>query len=198
MEFDVYSLMATTMSAPSTYLRLATLGLIVSTSGCASASGPGPYAQQQHVTVDSPGGRFDLLLTREQYLSSDTLTVPPARAWPALVQTYAGFGVPLQGADASRRMIATQYLHAHVSFAGERMSRWLECGSTMTGDIATNYEITLRFGSLIDTSVVGRSILRTAVTATAIAPGSGTTPVECSTRGALERRIAALVAAKSG
>ena len=197
MEFDVYSLMATTMSAPSTYLRLATLGLIVSTSGCASASGPGPYAQQQHVTVDSPGGRFDLLLTREQYLSSDTLTVPPARAWPALVQTYASFGVPIQGADAARHLIATQYVHAHATFAGERMSQWLECGSTMTGDIASAYEITLRFGTMLDTSMAGRSIVRTALTATAIAPGSGTTPVECNTRGSLEKRIAALVASKS-
>lgn len=148
--------------------------------------------------MDSPSGRSDLLLTREQFLSSDTLTVPPARAWPALVQTYASFGVPLQGADAARRMIATQYFHAHANFAGERMSRWLECGSTMTGEIATSYEITLRLGTLIDTSVAGRSIVRTAITATAIAPGSGTTPVECSTRGALESRIAALVASKSG
>jgi hypothetical protein len=186
-----------TLSSCFPRVHLATLALLLGASACASGSGAGPYAQQ-HVTIDSPGGRFDMLLTRDQYLSSDTLTVSPARAWPALVQTYAGFGVPLQGADAARRMIATQYVHAHSNFAGERMSRWLECGSTMTGDIATTYEITLRFGTLIDTSVAGRSIIRTSVTATAIAPGSGTTPVECSTRGALERRIAALVSSKSG
>jgi hypothetical protein len=167
--------------------------------GCATSgsTAAGPY-EQSHVIVDAPGGRYDLLLTREQYLSSDTLTVAPKAAWPALVQAYAAFGVPLQGADASRYMIATQFFHAHSSFAGERMSRWLECGSTMTGDIATNYEVTLRFGSLLDTSVVGRTIVRTAVSATAIATGTGTTPVQCSSRGALERRIAALVAAKSG
>ena len=165
--------------------------------GCASAGSGDPSYQQSHVTVDAPGGRYDLLLTREQFLSSDTLTVSPKSAWPALVQTYAGFGVPLQGADASRRMIATQYVHAHGSFAGERLSRWLECGSTMTGDIATTYEITLRFGTMLDTSVVGRTIVRTAVSATAIAPGSGTTSVQCTTRGALEKRIAALVASKS-
>ena len=166
--------------------------------GCASTGSgdPGPY-QQSHVTVDAPGGRYDLLLTREQFLSSDTLSVSPTSAWPALVQTYAGFGVPLQGADASRHMIATQYVHAHGNFAGERLSRWLECGSTMTGDIATSYEITLRFGSMLDTSIVGRTIVRTAVSATAIAPGSGTTLVQCSTRGALEKRIAALVASNS-
>lgn len=166
--------------------------------GCASSGSTtsGTY-EQSHVIVDAPGGRYDILLTREQLLSSDTLTVSPKSAWPALVQAYAGFGVPLQGADASRRMIATQYVHVHSSFAGERMSRWLECGSTMTGDIATTYEVTLRFGTLLDTSVVGRTIVRTAVSATAIATGTGTTPVQCSSRGTLERRIAALVASKS-
>jgi hypothetical protein len=170
---------------------------VLFTAGCASAgSQSGPY-QQSHITLDSPSGRFDLLLTREQYLSADTLSVSPKKAWPALVQAYAGFGVPLQGADPSSYMIATQYLHAHATFAGERMSRWLECGQSMTGDIASNYEITLRFGTLFDTSIVGRTIVRTAITASAISTGSGTTPVECNTRGALEKRIAALVASKS-
>jgi len=172
--------------------------VILAAAGCATtgSGGQGTF-QQERVTVDGPGGRYDLLLTRERYLSSDTLTIAPSRAWPALMQTYASFGVPLQGADQKRYLIATQPVHAHASFAGERMSRWLECGSTMTGDIASAYEITLRFGSLLDTTVAGRSIVRTAVTATAIAPGSGTTPVECSTRGALEKRIAALVASNS-
>jgi hypothetical protein len=55
----------------------------------------------------------------------------------------------------------------------------------------------LRLGSLMDTSVAGRTVLRTAVVATAIATGTGTTPVQCSSRGSLEKRIAALVASKS-
>lgn len=170
----------------------------LATLACATtgSTAAGPY-EQSHVIVDAPGGRYDLLLTREQYLSSDTLTVAPKAAWPALVQTYAAFGVPLQGADQSRYMIATNYFHAHTSFAGERMSRWIECGSTLTGDIASTYEITLRFGSLLDTSVVGRTVVRTAVVATAVATGTGTTPLQCSSRGALEKRIAALVASKS-
>ena len=181
----------------STWLRaIAGVALL---SGCASSgtASEGQY-QQSHVTIDAPGGRFDLLLTRDAFLSSDTLTLTPKRAWPALVQTYAEFGVPLQGADASRYMIATQYFHAHSNFAGERLSRWIECGSTMTGEIATSYEITLRLGTLLDTSVVGRTIVRTVLSASAIAPGSGTTPVQCTTRGSFEKRITALVASKSG
>lgn len=177
----------------------AVLSLAAVTTACASSGSSveqGTY-QQSHVLVDAPGGRYDLLLTREGYMSTDTLVVPTKTAWGALVQTYAGFGVPLQGADAVAHMIATQYFHTHASFAGARLSRWLECGSTLTGDIASNYEITMRFGSLLDTSVVGRSIVRTVVTATAVAPGSGTNTIECTSRGTFEKEIAKLVASKS-
>lgn len=165
--------------------------------GCASTNSVNTGYQQQHMIVDAPGGRFDLLLTRDRDLSADTLVLPPARVWRGLVQTYAGFGAPLQGADGQHYMIATESFHAHATFAGERMNRWFDCGQSITGDIATSYEITLRLGTLIDTSSTGRSIIRSALDATAIAPGSGTTPVECSSRGTLEKRIAALAAAKS-
>jgi hypothetical protein len=164
---------------------------------CASAGTASTDYQQEHVIVDAPGGRYDMLLTRDNALSSDTLALPASRAWRGLLQTYAGLGVPLQGADGQHYMIATQPFRAHGTFAGERLSRWIDCGQSLTGDNATSYEVTLRLGTLIDTSDAGRSIVRTAVNATAIAPGSGTTPVQCSTRGALEKRIAALVSAKS-
>lgn len=173
-------------------------GALCTLAACASASSSaGTDYQQEHVIVDAGDSRFDLLLTRDHYLTSDTLALPASRAWKGLVQTYASFGVPLQGADGQHYMIATDPFHVHSNFAGERLSRWLDCGESITGDIATSYEVTLRFGTLIDTSDAGRSIFRTAVSATAIAPGSGTTPVECSSRGNLEKRIAALAASKS-
>ena len=170
---------------------------VVAVTACASTNTVNTGYEQRHTIVDAPGGRFDLLLTRDYELSTDTLVLPPSRAWKGLVQAYAGFGEPLQGVDGEHYMIATLPFHAHSTFAGERMTRWLDCGQTITGDIASSYEITLRLGTLIDTSDAGRSIVRTAVNATAIAPGSGTTPVECSSRGALEKRIAALTAAKA-
>jgi hypothetical protein len=180
-------------------LTLLGAAALSSVAACATVgSSSQPISDQEHVLVDSPTGRYDMLLTKEHYLSSDTITVAPARAWPALLQTYASFGVPLQGADAPSRVVATQYLHVHGTFAGERMTRWIDCGNSITGEIASNYEVTLRFATVIDTSIAGRSVLRTAVTATAVATGSGSTPVECVTRGALEKRIAALVTSRSG
>lgn len=179
-------------------LHLTILGAaLMSAAGCASTGGPVQTGmQQEHVGIEGVGGSFDFLLTKESFLSSDTLSVPPSRAWPALIQTYAEFGVPLQGADGSRRVIATQYVRAHGNFAGQRLSRWIDCGSSITGDIATSYEITLRFGTMIDSSAAGRSVLRSALGATAQATGGGTTPVECTTRRSFEKQIAALVQSK--
>jgi hypothetical protein len=177
--------------------NIALLAAAAAIAGCASANTVNTGYEQRHVTVDAPGGRFDLLLTRDNELTSDTLALAPTAAWKGLVQTYAGLGAPLQGADGQHYMIATLPFHAHGNFAGERMSRWIDCGQTITGDIASSYEITLRFGTLIDTSDAGRSIVRTAFDATAISPGSGTTPVQCTSRGAFEKRIASLVASKA-
>ena len=42
--------------------RLTTVALVFAAIACASGPGPGPYTQQ-HVTVDSPSGRIDMLLT---------------------------------------------------------------------------------------------------------------------------------------
>ena len=172
-------------------------GALAGVGACASVPSASTGYQQEHVIVDAGDSRFDLLLSHDHYLTSDTLALPASKAWRGLVQTYAGFGVPLQGADGQHYMIATEPFHTHGSFAGERLSRWLDCGQSITGDIATSYEVTLRFGTLIDTSEAGRSIVRTSVNAMAVAPGSGTTPIECSSRGTFEKHIAALVAAKS-
>src|SRR4051812_15424115 len=100
---------------------------LLAVAACASAgSGVEGTYQQDRLTFESPGGQFDVLLTRQRFLSSDTITLAPARAWSALVQTYAELGIPLQGADPTNHMIATQYAHLHGSFAGERLSRWID------------------------------------------------------------------------
>ena len=165
---------------------------------CASRTGPSTVRmREERMILDVGGLPFDVKLFHDERLSSDTLEVAPGIAWRGLVQAYASLGVPLQGANAQGRVITTKYFRAHHDFLGERISRWLDCGSSLTGEIATTYELTMRMATMIDTSLAGRSILLTALTATAIAPGSGTTPVRCQTRGSLEKRLAVLAREKS-
>jgi hypothetical protein len=166
--------------------------------GCASGGGASPVrSTQERVTFDLGAGAFDMKLFRDEVLSADTLALAPAVAWQGLVRAYASLGVPLQGANAGRRVIATQRFRGFRNFAGERLSRWLDCGSSMTGDIATTYEVTMRLATMVDTSLAARSVLLTSFTATAVATGSGTTPVHCRSLGKLEKQLAQMAREKS-
>jgi hypothetical protein len=174
---------------------LASLALLAA--GCASGGGASTVSSQEHVTFDLGAGVFDMKLFRDDVLSADTLALAPAVAWQGLLRAYASLGVPLQGANARQRVIATQHFRGFRNFAGERLSRWLDCGSSMTGDIATTYEVTMRLATMVDTSLATRSVLVTAFTATAVATGSGTTPVHCRSLGTFEKQLAQIAREKS-
>jgi hypothetical protein len=158
--------------------------------GCATPPPPAQRTTREQISFDAGSG-FDITLLRDESVSTDTVSRAPNLTWRGLVATYASLGLPILGADAPRRIIATRHFRAHGAFAGERMSRWMDCGSSITGDIATSYEITMRLASVIDSLQTGQSVLHTAVNATAAATGGGTTPVHCRSLGGLEKRIAA-------
>ena len=172
--------------------------LVLLAAGCASGGGASTVrSTQERVTFDLGGGAFDMKLFRDEVLSADTLALAPAMAWQGLLRAYASLGVPLQGANARQRVIATQHFRGFRNFAGERLSRWLDCGSSITGDIATTYEVTMRLATMVDTSLADRSVLVTAFTATAVATGSGTTPVHCRSLGKFEKQLAQMAREKS-
>lgn len=172
----------------------------IAASACASAaSRAAPTTEgtvsREDVSVDAGGmGLIDVTLWRDESLSADTVAPAPAAAWPALMRAYAALGVPLQGADAKRRVIATRFFHAHSRFAGESLSRWLDCGSSITGDIASSYEITMRIGTRVDSLSGGGARLSSAVSAVATAVGSSSPPVHCTSRRTLEKRLAEMTA----
>lgn len=84
----------------------------------------------------------------------------------------------------NRRLIASR-------IAGQPMSRWLECGSGLTGQHADTWRITLSYAVFVDTASAGASRVGVALFATARNPeGVSTSAVACGSTGALEREIA--------
>jgi hypothetical protein len=165
---------------------------------CASTSSAGSAYQEEHVTLNGVGNsRYDILLTHDRSLSSDTIAVPTPQAWKGLVRTYMSFGAQMEGVDGQHYMIATQPFRVHGTFAGESMSKWIDCGQSIMGDRSMTYEVTLRLGTLLDTTDAAHPIARTGMIAMAVTPGTSTAPIECGSRGTLERRIAALAASNS-
>jgi hypothetical protein len=179
-------------------LMTATFALIA---GCASGSGGGsiPTSRtvEERVSLDSPGGG-DLMLRLTHDVSgyTDTVAVASGPAWAALMRAYGTIGLAITASDPSKRLLASGPLRVHRRLGGQALSQYLDCGSSLTGDNADQYEITLRVASEIEPAGA-QSIVRSQVTATAVAVGSSNSPMRCSSKLNLERRIARLVAGGS-
>ena len=128
-----------------------------------------------------------------------TFEVPAAaaRAFAAMDSVFGDLKVPTGVRDPAVLQVGNLEYVKRGSFAGRRMSAWLDCGSNMSGPRADNYRIELGMVAFI--TAVGResSIMRMAVIGTALDVGEAARPtIPCYTTGALERRMHELLLKK--
>ena len=177
-------------------LITATVALLM---GCASGSSgggsiPSSRTVEERVHLDAPsGGDFTLRLTHDASGSADTVALASGPAWAALMRAYTKLGMPISASFPDKHLLGTGPFRAHHRLGGEALSQYLDCGSSITGDNADQYEVTLRVVSEIE-PVGAQSVVRSQLAATAIAVGSSNSALHCSSKHTLERRIARLVA----
>jgi hypothetical protein len=176
-----------------------TLALVA---GCASGSGGGgsiPTArtEEERIHLDAPsGGNFTLRLTHDASGYADTVALASGPAWAALMRAYTNLGMPISASFPEKHLLGTGPFRVHRRLGGQALSQYLDCGSSITGDNADQYEVTLRVVSEIEPAGA-QSIVRTQLAATAVAVGSSNSLLHCSSKHTLERRIARLVAGGS-
>lgn len=119
------------------------------------------------------------------------------RTFAAMHAVLADLKIPTEVRDSAVLQIGNAGFVKRGSFAGRRMSAWLDCGNSMSGPRADNYRVEL--GVVAFVSAVGReaATIRMAVIGTALDVGEASRPmVACFTTGALERRLHELLLKK--
>lgn len=171
------------------------LGLVAILAACASSGSsrvPGRSTTDvQTVTVDWWGGHMNLRATREISVTVDTLDFAPEGVWAALPAVYDSLGVPINLVNSEARALGAVQSRLRGRLGSEGISRYVRCGTTITGDVADQYDIYLTTVSQVS-PVSGDSeaaVLSTHVRALAQRGGIGDQGVECATRGRLERVI---------
>jgi hypothetical protein len=97
------------------------------------------------------------------------------------------------------RTLGVQSVRMRRRLAGEAMSRALSCGSSGPGiENADAYDVFVTVMSVVQPAGEGRAVLRTWVQGSAQSVGTSGGRVQCTSTGALERRISGLVAARLG
>jgi hypothetical protein len=125
---------------------------------------------------------------------SHDITGSPQEVWVALAQAYADLGIQDAVRDPRNLSITNPDLRVTRRLGGERLSRFLSCGSGFTGAFADSYRIQMNIHSQVRQGPEGRSTLDTIIQAFGTnRDGTSNTRVSCASRHVLEARLAQAV-----
>lgn len=138
------------------------------------------FARDRHGSV-----RLDTIARWEEVSASHSITYD---AVVRVIKHHVKLGV--EQADTVSKVVYNTRLIVSSKLAGQPMSRWLQCGSGLTGDYADVWRITLAYAVFVETGSTNTSRVGVALFAIARNPeGVSTSAVACGSTGALEREI---------
>ncbi len=161
---------------------------------CAPAAGPAAASRPpatETVRIETETGASEMRIESTRPLAQQaTVAGPPARVWAALPAAYTALGLPAgRGDRAAGRWVAGP---AQVTRAlrGTRLSRYLDCGATVSTPNADAYAVTLSVDTRLAPATGGATQVETLVQAHARPLETAGDRVPCTSTGGLERRLA--------
>lgn len=172
--------------------RLLLVTLLAGLSACASSSttvGSPTIRTQQLGSADV--GRMNLTTVTE----ADVAPVPfeADAVFRILPSVFDSLGVPVTLLDPARRQIGNSGLKIRNRLGKTPLSMILDCGNTQIGPNADSYDVVLSVTTTVASDGAGRATIGTLVEAQARPATYNQGYNSCSTKGALEQKLVALV-----
>jgi hypothetical protein len=178
-------------------MKKPTLALLLLVAGCAAATEGVETAERSTSRVYTDEGIVAVEHVPSLREESSTLEMGRDGAFSVVQKAYAEVGVTPGTLDSAAGLVGTREQRVR-RIAGERPSTFLDCGSGIAGPNADHYDVYLTALTQLHPLSAGRTELRTRVEAIARDASQGSSVVRCTTRGVLERRIAAAAEALAG
>ena len=167
-----------------------------SINACASSSGTTATTATPRRTSMSVAGTRAMDIYNEPGVGERTLPAPAPDVWGVMTQVYDQLGVPITTIDPTAMVIGNN-LYNSRRVEGQRMSAYIDCGTTLQGRLADLYEITLSVVTRL-TAVDEGTTVTTVVDAYGEPRTVSGNRVHCQSIGVLEMRVAQIVADKLG
>ncbi len=141
--------------------------------------------------VDASNGSVAMRLTNDDSGLRNVVAAAPSAVWTALPATYRSLGLPGSGVvNATAHVYGmARYQPMPRKIAGERLGRFLTCGSGLTGSSTDRDQVYLRALTQVD-SAAGGTIVTTRLDAYARPRFTSGGSVVCGTEGTLENLLA--------
>ncbi len=115
---------------------------------------------------------------------------PMGKVFSAATMVLQNLKIPIDVSDSAGGMLGAAKLVRSRNVAGQALSRFLECGSNMTGPRADSHRVQMPLLLLMDPGAEGTTKLRIALVASAQDnSGTSNTPVMCGSTGNLETML---------
>lgn len=157
---------------------------------CGASSQTGVQGTESTTRVRglSVGGREpELELRTESTANERVFEARPADVWDALVETYREMEIPITEEPRPRSLLRTVNLRLS-RIDGDRIGRFLDCGSGISGERASSWDVRLSLVTSLEPEGEGALIV-TDLDARARPRGTSGSSVQCRSRGELERRL---------
>lgn len=136
------------------------------------------------------GNRAPSDTTLESFTFNDSLSIDAAAAASRLPKVYESLGIAIAERDASDLAVTSRIMRVRGQFAGLPLSRYVDCGQSAFGSLANIDEVQFRVSTVLQPLENRRTLVRTALSATASGDGNRGTTTRCNSTGLLEREIA--------
>lgn len=180
----------------------AAFALVLLTACAPPQPGLGPQNTPERVRVREDGTNtlYDITVTSNRGVATETLPVPVERVWPLLAEVYREMELPVTAADPERRLLASESGAVRGRrVAGSSLIRFLECGrSPAGGPLVATAPISLTVRTLARPLGEESTTIQTVVNARAQDPVHNNAPASCTSTGRLEAEIARRLRARLG
>lgn len=155
-----------------------------------------PLRQEQvEITrVETPGGIIQIDWHRERTFDETKLLVGVDKAWAAVPTVFGELGIDPNIIDTRQHVFGNAGTVFRGKLGNQRLSHYFDCGTTTGISNADQYDIRVRVVTQIIPAEAGLSALRSQIEATGHAIATSGQLVRCASTGALEERIAHMVA----
>jgi hypothetical protein len=137
-------------------------------------------------------------LSGESYAIEDVVAAPVADVWRVLPQAWDDAMVPLASVDNPRRTLESGTFRGPERIVGKPLADFIDCGYTMGGPRVRLWQVSINVTGTVQPDSAGARVATRVVATARARDGTNSGPVTCSSRGALERIIAANVRVRLG
>lgn len=151
-------------------------------------AGEEAHAQRGRLRVALPA--FGAQVVMDTLGEVREIAAPPGKVYTAAALVLRNLKIPIDVQDSLGGMVGAAKLIRSRNLAGSALSRFLECGSNMTGPRADTHRVQMPLLLLMDATPTGTTRLRIALVGSAQDnSGTSNTPVMCGSTGALENQL---------